>query len=112
MLADTSSSQQQPHTDAPQTQVYGKKFEREKHIKYFKRCLQMLPHQYTSMDTHRLSLGCFVLSALELLGALDEVVTEKDRKDWIEWIYAQQRTGYVPTENEDGKSDTPHACTD
>ncbi|KAG0270147.1 Geranylgeranyl transferase type-1 subunit beta [Actinomortierella ambigua] len=68
----------------------------------------MLPQPYTSMDTHRVTLGCFVLSALELLGVLDEVVSEKDRKDWIEWIYAQQRTGFVPATTANGKRTLPH----
>jgi geranylgeranyl transferase type-1 subunit beta len=33
----------------------------------------------------------FALNGLELLGVLDENVSEKNRKAWIEWIYAQQR---------------------
>jgi len=37
------------------------------------------------------SLGMFALNGLELLGVLDENVSEKNRKAWIEWIYAQQR---------------------
>jgi len=38
---------------APAPAVEQKKFEREKHIQYFRRSLQMLPQPYSSMDTHR-----------------------------------------------------------
>ncbi|KAG9320925.1 hypothetical protein KVV02_001730 [Mortierella alpina] len=77
-------------------QQQGPVFEREKHILYFKRTLQMLPEPYSSMDTHRMSLGMFALGGLELLGVLEEVVSEADRKAWIEWVYSQQR---IPAEN-------------
>lgn len=40
-----------------------------------------------------MTLGFFCLAALELLGALETAVSEQDRKDWIEWIYAQQIWG-------------------
>ncbi|KAF9188622.1 Geranylgeranyl transferase type-1 subunit beta [Haplosporangium sp. Z 767] len=81
-----------------------KKFEREKHINYFKRSLQMLPGQYTSMDTHRMTLGMFALGGLELLGVLEEIVPEANRQAWIEWIYSQQRIP-DPLAGEDELSD-------
>ena len=37
-----------------------------------------------------MTLAFFCLSALELLGALDTSVSEQNKKDWIDWIYAQQ----------------------
>ncbi|KAF9937594.1 Geranylgeranyl transferase type-1 subunit beta [Mortierella alpina] len=83
-------------SDAQPEQQQGPVFEREKHIQYFKRTLQMLPEPYSSMDTHRMSLGMFALGGLELLGVLEEVVSEADRKAWIEWVYSQQR---IPAEN-------------
>ncbi|KAG0042437.1 Geranylgeranyl transferase type-1 subunit beta [Gryganskiella cystojenkinii] len=76
-----------------------KRFSREKHIQYFKRTLQMMPQPYTSMDTHRMMLGMFALSGLELLGVLEETVSEADRKAWIEWVYSQQR---VPSDEDTG----------
>ena len=42
-------------------------------------------------------LGMFALSGLELLGVLEETVSEANRKDWIEWVYSQQR---IPTYGE------------
>jgi prenyltransferase beta subunit len=38
----------------------------------------------------RMTLAFFCLGSLSLLGQIDTVVAGKDRKDWIEWIYAQQ----------------------
>ncbi|KAG0010088.1 Geranylgeranyl transferase type-1 subunit beta [Entomortierella chlamydospora] len=76
-----------PH-EAPKEQT---KFEREKHIQYLKRSLQMLPQPYTSMDTHRMTFGMFALGGLELLGVLEESVSEANRQAWIEWVYSQQR---------------------
>ncbi|KAK3809585.1 MAG: geranylgeranyltransferase type I beta-subunit-like protein [Benniella sp.] len=78
-------------------------FRRDKHIRYFKHMLNILPKGYTDMDTHRVSLGMFALSGLELLGVLEENVSEKNRKAWIEWIYAQQRipSSTNPSEQDD-----------
>ncbi|KAI8081549.1 protein geranylgeranyltransferase-like protein type I beta subunit [Halteromyces radiatus] len=77
-------------------------FEREKHIQYFLSNLRMLPSPYTETETNRMTLAYFCLGGLELLGALETVVSDHNKKDWIEWIYAQQ---ILPSE--DGKND-PH----
>lgn len=37
-----------------------------------------------------MTLAFFCLASLSLLGKLEETVSQKDRVDWIEWIYAQQ----------------------
>ncbi|KAF9955939.1 Geranylgeranyl transferase type-1 subunit beta [Mortierella alpina] len=95
-------------SDAQPEQPQGPVFEREKHIQYFKRTLQMLPEPYSSMDTHRMSLGMFALGGLELLGVLEEVVSEVDRKAWIEWVYSQQR---VPAEKDvENEESDPNAA--
>ncbi|KAG0350864.1 Geranylgeranyl transferase type-1 subunit beta [Podila minutissima] len=86
---------------APALTVEQKLFEREKHIQYFKRLLQMLPQQYSSHDTHRVIMGMYAIGGLELLGVLDETVSEANRKDWIEWIYAQQRIPSTTGEDSD-----------
>lgn len=46
-----------------------------------------------------MTLAFFCLGGLELLGALDSEISDHNKKDWIEWIYAQQ---IVPSE--DGQS--------
>jgi len=65
-------------------------FERDKHIKYFERCFKMLPYQYTGADTNRMTFLFFCISGLDLLGALDDVLTPETKKKTIDWIYAQQ----------------------
>ncbi|KAJ8611594.1 hypothetical protein MRB53_037897 [Persea americana] len=50
-------------------------FQKERHIAYWKRCLNSpLPHAYTSNESNRMTLACFTLSALDLLGVLDDLV--------------------------------------
>jgi len=65
-------------------------FEKDKHIKYFERCFKMLPNQYESADTNRMTLLFFCISGLDLLGALDDALTPDIKQKTIEWIYAQQ----------------------
>lgn len=55
--------------------------------KYWLRCLNsLLPNQYTSTDSNRMTLGFFILSALDLLDVDDDKLTVKHRKDIREWI--------------------------
>ncbi|KAI8978895.1 terpenoid cyclases/protein prenyltransferase alpha-alpha toroid [Pilobolus umbonatus] len=70
-----------------------------------------------------MTLAFFCLGALSLLGELDDNVNEQNKKDWIDWIYAQQvlPTGEVPDKNEpycgfrgsswSGRSYDPYAKT-
>ncbi|EXJ95930.1 hypothetical protein A1O1_01055 [Capronia coronata CBS 617.96] len=64
--------------------------DRERHIKYWKRCSQLLPEPYTSGEASRMSFGFFIVAALDLLGALEKVTTPDERQSWIEWIYTCQ----------------------
>lgn len=64
------------------------KLHRDKHVKYFKRILHVIPGQFSSLDTHRMTLAFFALSGLDLLDALAEI--EKDREAIVEWIYSLQ----------------------
>lgn len=50
----------------------------------------MLPHQYQSEDSGRMTLAYFALSSLCLLGALDRL-GDAERAGYIEWVYARQR---------------------
>ncbi|CAO3617355.1 unnamed protein product [Cunninghamella echinulata] len=49
-----------------------------------------------------MTLAYFCLGGLELLGALDTVISEHNKKDWIDWIYSQQ---IVPS---DDNQNEPH----
>ncbi|KAI8878119.1 geranylgeranyl transferase type-1 subunit beta-like protein, partial [Backusella circina FSU 941] len=74
----------------------------DKLARYFKSHLTMLPTEYTQTETNRMTLAFFSLASLSLLGQLDAKVNETNKKDWIEWIYAQQvlPTGEIPDANE------------
>jgi geranylgeranyl transferase type-1 subunit beta len=67
-------------------------FDKARHTKYWKRNADLLPEPYTSGDAGRMSMGFFVVAALDLLGVLETVISEPDRKSWIDWIYSLQIT--------------------
>jgi geranylgeranyl transferase type-1 subunit beta len=66
------------------------KLDRDRHIKYWKRCASILPEPYTTSDSNRMSFGFFIVAALDLLDALETTVTPSERSSWIEWIYTCQ----------------------
>jgi len=65
---------------------------KERHIKYWLRCLKTyLPAaHYTSSDSNRVVLAFFIVSALELLGALHSNTTAAERTDYVDWLYKCQ----------------------
>lgn len=63
----------------------------ERHVRYWLRCLKtFLPNAYTSNDCNRLTLAFFTLSALDLLGCLHTRTSERERSDYVDWIYRCQ----------------------
>jgi len=50
----------------------------------------LLPHHYTSNESNRMYLAYFIVSALDLLGALDNMLTNDERQGYIDWIYRCQ----------------------
>ncbi|XP_021345937.1 geranylgeranyl transferase type-1 subunit beta-like [Mizuhopecten yessoensis] len=63
-------------------------FLKSRHIKFFERCLQILPERYSSLDSNRMTVAFFALSGLDMLNSLD--VVEKNKKEIIDWIYSLQ----------------------
>jgi geranylgeranyl transferase type-1 subunit beta len=61
----------------------------EKDVQYFTKHLFLMPDHYTSIDTNRMCLAYFAVSALDLLNSLD-AIPQEDKRNWIEWIYAMQ----------------------
>ena len=62
-------------------------FNKELHIKYWRRCLKsVLPTEYTSTDSSRLSLGFFILSAFDLLGVGGDQLDRKEVAGLKQWI--------------------------
>ncbi|KAL3417867.1 prenyltransferase and squalene oxidase [Phlyctema vagabunda] len=63
----------------------------EQHVKYWQRCLKtLLPTQYTSTDSSRMSLAFFILSALDLLSAGAETLPSSSRFNLSNWILSCQ----------------------
>lgn len=62
--------------------------DRERHIKYWKRCHgTFLPAPYTSNDSSRLTLACFIVSSLDLL---QSPLTPNDRAAIRRWVLSLQ----------------------
>ena len=70
------------------------KFHRRKSIAYFLYHLRSLPDVYSSLDTNRITVCYFCLSALDLLDALNDV---KQKQQIIEWIYSLQCLPAMPS---------------
>ncbi|KAL2864590.1 protein geranylgeranyltransferase type I subunit CDC43 [Aspergillus lucknowensis] len=63
-------------------------FTKERHIRYFLRCLKtFLPDLYTSNDSNRMLLAFFTVAGLDLLGVLESKTTREERQGYVEWIY-------------------------
>lgn len=63
-------------------------FHKERHIKYFLRCLKtFLPDLYTPNDSNRMLLAFFTVAGIDTLGALQEKTTPEEREGYIEWVY-------------------------
>lgn len=84
-------------------------FLREKHIQYFLNSISVLPPAYTSLDTNRLSLAFFAISALDLLDALDRL---KSKEEIIDWVYSLQIICPIDSENTKRSSKNHSSCTD
>jgi len=68
----------------------------ERHVKFFTMHLRCMPQGYESLDTSRMTLLYFCLSALDVLGALDQPSPHRPTNEQlIDWIYAQQVHPYV-----------------
>lgn len=69
-------------------------FQPEKHKKYFRRCLDLLPSELAMFDYSRLTILYFVLIGLDILDGL-ESLTDDHKRDIIDWVYRLQ---IVPNE--------------
>ncbi|CAM6128103.1 unnamed protein product [Calypogeia fissa] len=72
--------------DQNQAEELAPKFQREMHLQYFSWMLQELPGAYSSEESSRMTLAYFVISALDILGCVDQVAVE----DTIAWVYGLQ----------------------
>lgn len=64
-----------------------KVLETKRHIQYWSRCLNsVLPNGYTSTDSSRMTLGFFILSALDLLDVGPDTFSPERRTEIRDWI--------------------------
>ncbi|KAI0523905.1 terpenoid cyclases/Protein prenyltransferase [Xylaria bambusicola] len=64
-----------------------------RHVRYWQRCFRSgLPHHYTSNDSIRLTLGFFILSALDLLSPSSPtpLIPPEDRPNLRAWVLRHQ----------------------
>lgn len=61
--------------------------ERDKHVKYFRRCLQCLPSRYAIYDQQRLPFLYFILSGLDSLSAIDQALPLNEQANIVDWLY-------------------------
>eukprot|EP01041_Mallomonas_annulata_P000858 gene858-1668_t len=69
------------------------KFNKAKHIQYFKACLHMLPEHYTGLETSHISAIYFAVVGLDILGEIDNI----DKLAIIEYIYGMQIPSHLCT---------------
>ncbi len=87
VLLDLVSKQSIVHIHHSSIEMEEPKLEIAKHIKYWQLCLKsLLPTAYTSTDSSRMTLGFFILSALDILGAGPETFPEKERANIRNWV--------------------------
>jgi len=66
------------------------KFYKQRHVKFFCRCLDVLPNAYQTLDTNRMTVLFFAIYGLDILGEIETAIDEKRRKDIISWVYSLQ----------------------
>ena len=71
-------------------------FNKQKHVRYWRMCANILPDAYQSSDASRMFLGFFIVAALDLLDVLNNpdiqkpVISAEERQKWVDWIYSCQ----------------------
>lgn len=69
--SSTPSSPSSPPSSPPSSSG----FDRDRHVMFFEMMYQLLPFQYQTQEINHLTLAYFVISGLDLLGAMDRVGT-------------------------------------
>eukprot|EP01130_Rhizamoeba_saxonica_P012526 TRINITY_DN5283_c0_g2_i1.p1 TRINITY_DN5283_c0_g2~~TRINITY_DN5283_c0_g2_i1.p1 ORF type:complete len:346 (+),score=63.55 TRINITY_DN5283_c0_g2_i1:14-1051(+) len=70
----------------------------EKHERYLKFCVNMLPNQLVGQDCNRVVISYFALTSLDILGLLDKYFDQDRKNAVIEYLYALQVV--PPTDHE------------
>ncbi|KAF9265221.1 terpenoid cyclases/Protein prenyltransferase [Marasmius fiardii PR-910] len=70
---------------------------RASHAGHVKRCLTGLPSSQVDLDASRMALSFYCIASLDLLGVINEKISEADRGAWRSWIWEQQARGNYGT---------------
>lgn len=70
---------------------------RASHAGHVKRCLTGLPSSQVDLDGSRLALSFYCIGSLDLLGVINEKISQADRDAWRSWIWGQQTRGRYGT---------------
>lgn len=68
--------------------------DKPRHLRYWQRCARtLLPHHYTPNDSQRLTLGFFIIAAIDLLSSPEDqkpLLTPADRRSLRAWVLSCQ----------------------
>lgn len=68
--------------------------EKPRHLRYWQRCARtLLPHHYTANDSQRMTLGFFIVAAIDLLSSPTDqkpLLTPADRRNLRAWVLSCQ----------------------
>ncbi|CDK25237.1 unnamed protein product [Kuraishia capsulata CBS 1993] len=98
---------------------------KEKHVKFFRRCINMWPEAYEAHDSNKMAIVYFSLAGLDVLGALHKEKGddgyekyEIERREAIDWVYSHlvpSGSGFrgsftydLGTQDESGSYDPPN----
>lgn len=101
---NTPTTQQPPNMSTPPP--FDPPLDKPRHLRYWQRCARtLLPHHYTPNDSQRLTLGFFIIAALDLLSASSSssssattandpktkpLLTPSDRRSLRAWVLSCQ----------------------
>ncbi|XP_066589698.1 geranylgeranyl transferase type-1 subunit beta [Prorops nasuta] len=82
---------------------------KSKHVRYFKRLLQVMPSDKEEIDSSRLLIAFFAISGLDVLNSLDDI-NEELKSDTIDWVYWLQLTNAGPRSGFQGCTAVPDSA--
>ena len=88
---------------------------KKRHEKFLLRFLDVLPgDRMASYETSRMTILFFAISGLDVLGSLQDVLSEDRRKEIVNWIYSlQTEAGFLGStfmKTENGSKNNQELC--
>ena len=87
VLGSQDSSTQTPEASGSDSLILMKK----RHEKFLMRFLDILPgDRFASLETSRMTVLFFAISGLDVLGSLEQSLSEDRKREIVDWIYSLQ----------------------